>query len=65
MIRFAFKKGLAFLRECHSWTLERQTHSGKLQFETKEGELVNFTQAEVHEKWLAQEWQIDEKTLGC
>lgn len=64
MIRFAFKRGLAFLQECHRWTLERQTHSGKLQFETKEGELVNFTQAEVHEKWLAQEWQIDEKTLG-
>jgi putative transposase len=64
MIRFAFRKGLAFFEGTQCWTLQRRTPLGKLQFENELGELRNVEQKELNRLWGHREWIVDEKTLG-
>lgn len=64
MIRFCFKKGLAFIDGAVRRQLMRRLASGKLQFEQDNGEIENFTDSEVLAKWSCGKWVIDETSLG-
>lgn len=64
MIRFCFKKGLAFIEGAVRRQLMRRLGSGRLQFEQESGEIENFTDGEVLAKWSAGTWVIDEYSLG-
>lgn len=64
MIRFAFRKGLAFFEGSQCWTLQRRTPLGKLQFENEQGDLRNVEQKELNRLWGHREWIVDDRTLG-
>lgn len=64
MVRFAFKKGLRFLRATKAFTLLRRLANGNFQIEDDSGEVGGLTEAELHRRWRTGEWQIDEESLG-
>lgn len=64
MIRFTYKRGLAFLDGQTRWTLDRLLASGKYQFLSDLGDVRNLFPHEVHSKWLSGEWTVDEASLG-
>lgn len=64
MIRFTFKRGLAYLDVQTRWVLERALASGKYQFISDAGELLNLSRDEVHSKWLSGLWHVDPASLG-
>lgn len=64
MQRFSFKQGLVFVEGQTRWELRRRLVTGKLQFESEDGELLKLTDAEVHARWQSHAWLIDETTLG-
>lgn len=63
-MRFSFKKGLIFCAIKDRWTLQRRLVTGKLQFESEDGELNNLTDVELHKLWLNGTWVLDIKSLG-
>ena len=65
MVRFAFRKGLRFLRGTQAFTLIRRLANGNLQLEDDAGEVASLTEAEMHRRWRTGEWQIDEESLGA
>lgn len=65
MVRFAFKKGLRFLRVTKAFTLLRRLANGNFQLEDDSGEISSLTEAEMHRRWRTGEWQIDEESLGA
>lgn len=64
MVRFAFKKGLRFLQQTHTFTLLRRLANGHFQLEDEVGETCNLTEEKMHARWSSGEWQIDEESLG-
>lgn len=64
MKRFISKKGLVYIEGQIRWQLVRRLPSGKLQFENENGELLNLSESEVNQRWLKQEWVVDETSLG-
>lgn len=64
MMRFSFKKGLVFLELETRWQLMRRLASGKLQFESEQGEIKTITDGEVHRRWITGDWVIDVTSLG-
>ena len=64
MNRFSFKKGLTFIELNRLWQLQRRLITGRLQFESDEGEIKNLTDKEVLHLWNSRKWLVDEKTLG-
>lgn len=64
MKRFISKKGIVYIDGQRRWELVRRLPSTKLQFEAEDGELLNLSDAEVHLRWLKQEWVLDESSIG-
>lgn len=64
MVRFAFKKGLRFFHKTQVFTLLRRLVNGSFQLEDEAGVTCNLTEAQMHTRWSAGEWQIDEESLG-
>lgn len=64
MYRFSFKKGLTFIELNTRWQLLRRLVNGRLQFESDQGEIRNFTDKEVLQLWHTGQWLVDESTLG-
>lgn len=65
MVRFQFKKGLRFLQGNGVWTMMRRTATGKLQFESDNGdEQLVLTDQEVYQRWASRQWLVDETSLG-
>lgn len=64
MQRFTFKRGLRFIAGQVHWELDRRLASGKLQLCSEDGEILNLTQPEILQRWLSQEWLIDEQSLA-
>lgn len=64
MLRFSYKVGIVFREGQICWQLCRRLPTGKIQFQSDLGELLNLTDQELHSKWLSQTWVIDEKSLG-
>lgn len=65
MIRFSFRKGLAFLdRAMGRWSLEKQTFNHKYRLEKADGESVDLTREELLERWREGQWVIDPECLG-
>ena len=64
MVRFAFRKGLRFLRNNQTFTLMRRQANGNFQLEEDAGEIISLSEAEMHAQWRAQKLQIDEASLG-
>lgn len=65
MKRFYFKKGIIYIEGQCRWELVRRLPSTKLQFQAEDGELLNLSDAEVHLRWLRQEWGLDENSIGA
>lgn len=63
MKRFLFKKGLIFNDFTNRWQLIRRLVTGKLQFESDSGEIINLTDKETLGKWQNGDWQVDEANL--
>ncbi len=63
MKRFSFKKGITFIELNRRWQLQRRLVTGRLQFESDEGEIKNLTDKEVLHLWSSTKWQVDETTL--
>lgn len=64
MQRFSFKRGLVFVEGQIRWQLLRRLPTGKLQFESEDGEIQKLTDAEVRARWQSHAWLIDEASLG-
>ncbi|PPD55085.1 MAG: hypothetical protein CTY12_01895 [Methylotenera sp.] len=64
MQRFSFKKGLTFIELNTRWQLIRRLITGRLQFESENGEIRNLTDKEVLHLWNTQQWLVDVSTLG-
>lgn len=64
MIRFAFKKGLAFLEGFTAWTVIKQVPSGKIQLENAEGEVRSLEPKEINQQWLEGKLVVDQRSLG-
>lgn len=65
MKRFTSKRGLGFRdRNNKLWLIERRLPSGKIQLIAEDGEILNLQYAELLERWLSQEWQIEEASLA-
>ena len=65
MLRFTFRKGLRFIDGGkRAWTLMRQLATGKVQLEDERGEVCGMEMGELHRKWLASEFVIDDTSLG-
>lgn len=64
MKRFSFRKGLTFIELNRRWQLQRRLITGRLQFESDEGEIKNLTDKEILHLWNSGKWSIDETTLG-
>lgn len=64
MQRFAFKKGLTFIELNTRWQLIRMLITGRLQFESDQGEIRNLTDKEILQLWNTGKWLIDQSTLG-
>ncbi|RZT76423.1 putative transposase [Azospira oryzae] len=64
MIRFSSKVGLRFRDEKMGWELSRRLVTGKIQFQSDTGELINLSDQEIRARWLSQEWIVDESSLG-
>ena len=64
MVRFRFKKGLRFFQKQICWTLMRRTISGKLIFQSDDGESLSLKDAEVFARLEDHTWQIDEASLS-
>jgi len=64
MIRFSSKVGLRFLEKEMGWELSRRLVTGKIQFQSDLGELLNLTDQELRARWLSQDWIVDESSLG-
>lgn len=65
MIRFSSKVGLRFLEKEMGWELSRRLVTGKVQFQSDTGELINLSDQEIRARWLSQEWIVDESSLGA
>ncbi len=64
MQRFSFKRGLTFIAGQIRWQIRRRLPTGKLQLESESGEILTLADHELRERWLSQQWLIDESTLG-
>jgi putative transposase len=64
MQRFSFKKGLTFVETNIRWQLLRRLITGRLQFESDEGEIKNLTDKEVVDLYNSHKWFVDINTLG-
>ena len=64
MNRFSFKKGLTFIELNTRWQLQRRLITGRLQFESDQGEIKNLTDKEILHLWNSRQWLVDEATLG-
>lgn len=64
MIRFSSKVGLRFLEKEMGWELCRRLATGKIQFQSDVGELLNLTDQELRARWLSLDWIVDEASLG-
>lgn len=64
MIRFSFKKGLTFIELNTRWQLLRRLITGRLQFESDQGEIQNLRDKDILHLWNSGKWLVDESTLG-
>jgi putative transposase len=64
MKRFSFRKGLRFKELNTWWELHRRLITGRLQFESDEGEIKNLTDKEILHLWESGKWLVDENSLG-
>jgi len=64
MNRFSFRKGLTFKELNTRWQLQRRLITGRLQFESDQGEIKNLTDKEILHLWNTNKWLVDESTLG-
>ncbi|AOY00916.1 Mu transposase C-terminal domain-containing protein [Jeongeupia sp. USM3] len=64
MQRFSFKRGLRFLEGQLGWELQRRLATGKIQFISDDGEILNLTNEELLARWQSQAWLIDEHSLA-
>jgi putative transposase len=64
MNRFSFKKGLTFIELNTRWQLQRRLITGRLQFESDQGEIKNLTDKEILHLWESGKWLVDVTTLG-
>ena len=53
MIRFSSKVGLRFRENELGWELCRRLATGKIQFQSDTGELLNLTDRELRGRWLS------------
>lgn len=64
MNKFYLKKGLVFIEINTRWQLQRRLITGRLQFESEQGEIKNLTDKEILHLWHSGKWSVDETTLG-
>jgi len=66
MQRCSFKIGMRLLEVLTQigYEISRRLATGKLQLISDTGEILNLTDAELHQKWLSHEWEIDVASLG-
>jgi putative transposase len=64
MQRFSFKKGLTFIELNTRWQLVKRLVTGRLQFESEQGEIRNLTDKETLQLWHTSKWLVDETTIG-
>ncbi|MBM3116412.1 Mu transposase C-terminal domain-containing protein [Jeongeupia naejangsanensis] len=64
MRRFSFKRGLRFLEGLLGWELQRRLATGKIQFISDDGEILNLSNEELLARWQSQAWLIDEHSLA-
>lgn len=66
MQRCSFKIGMRLVEAITQigHQISRRLSTGKVQLISDKGELTNLTDAELHQKWMSQEWEIDVNTLG-
>ncbi|MDA8255332.1 MAG: Mu transposase C-terminal domain-containing protein [Betaproteobacteria bacterium] len=64
MVRFRFKKGLSFFQKNVCWMLMHRAPTGKLIFQSDDGETVALTEGQVFSRLEAHTWQIDEDSLS-
>lgn len=65
MRRCSFKLRMRLV-ECATqigYEISRRLATGKLQLISDKGEILNLTDAELHQKWLSHEWEIDMESL--
>lgn len=56
MVRFRFKKGLAFIQKDTTWTLQRRKPSGKLEFLSDADQTVSLTDSQVYRNLETHDW---------
>jgi putative transposase len=64
MMRFSFRKGLAFIRGDRRFTIVRRLIDGKLQLEAEDGELLNCSEAEILSGCSQGLWLVDQTGLN-
>jgi putative transposase len=64
MVRFSFRKGLRFLQGTKAFQLIKRLANGNFQLEDEAGSISNLSEAEMHKRWSAGQWQIDEESLS-
>ncbi|SFN90682.1 putative transposase [Formivibrio citricus] len=64
MHRFCFKRGTRFRENQTFWEMHQLLATGKIQFLSDTGEVLNLTREEVLSRWLSQTWRVDEESLG-
>lgn len=66
MIRFSFRKGLAFFTKTRKrLTIERTLLNHKLRLESDDGEHVDLTREELTERWSSGQFIVDEESLSA
>lgn len=67
MQRFSSRLGMRLIEVATQigYEISRRLATGKLQFISDKGDILNLTDAELHQKWLSHEWEIDVASLGA
>lgn len=64
MVRFSFRKGLAFLTRLNQrWAIDRTLANHKIRLENDEGDHQDLTRDELTEKWRLGQFMVDEESL--
>lgn len=66
MLRFSFKLGMRLVEAMTNigHQISRRLATGKIQLLSDKGDIQNLSDAELQQKWLSHEWEIDADSLG-
>lgn len=63
-MRMVLRRGLRFLDGIRRFVLEKRLVNGKYRFEGENGDTVDLSQGEFHERWSSHQWVVDQNSLG-